>query len=136
MKVELIRLSADKTDPQLGVLRFNGAPRVLTLELPDLDNQQKISCIPKGSYSCHSTSGRRTTGGMTIPRTYEVMNVPGRSGVLFHVGNTRRDSNGCILVGQRFDIINGELAVLNSQMAFKQFLDLLNGTVVFELEIK
>lgn len=33
---------------------------------------------------------------------WEVQNVPGRSDILFHIGNDADDSDGCILVGLGF----------------------------------
>lgn len=135
MQVELVRLTTDKKLPQLGVLRFDGVPRLLTLELPDLDNQPKISCIPKGTYKCGVVYQRRTSGGLIIPKTYEVIGVPNRSGILFHVGNTAHDSQGCILLGQRFDYLKSDLAVLQSKLAFSQFISLLASQPSFELSV-
>lgn len=95
-------------------------------ELPWKDNQPNISCIPTGTYACDWVISPRFGG------TYQVLNVPGRSHILFHVGNfvgdrekgLRSDSDGCIVVGTKLGMINGQRAVLNSRVAMGRFIDL------------
>jgi hypothetical protein len=80
-----------------------------TCELPWLDNETDKSCIPTGMYTCapHDSPDH--------PNTWELLNVPGRDAVLIHNGNAaEEDSKGCILVGDRFGVIDGFPAVLNS----------------------
>jgi Family of unknown function (DUF5675) len=80
-----------------------------TCELPWLDNETDKSCIPTGTYTCapHNSSDH--------PNTWELLDVPGRDAVLIHNGNAaEEDSKGCILVGDRFGVIDGFPAVLNS----------------------
>lgn len=45
--------------------------------------------------------------------------VPGHSGIRIHVGNTTKDTRGCILVGQ-FDSVSNSL--INSKVTFDRFL--------------
>lgn len=81
-----------------------------TLELPWAENHPALSCIPEGKYDCirHDSPDH--------PNTWEVTDVPNRSEILIHNGNTAKDTKGCILVGDSFGIIDGENAVLNSVM--------------------
>lgn len=68
-----------------------------TLERPDNGNQ-KLGRIPAGTYDgevSHSPKFKRDL--------LEVMNVSGRSRILFHAGNDPGDTEGCILVGQGRD---------------------------------
>lgn len=67
-----------------------------TLEDLWRDNGRRISCIPEGDYKCvpHGWSG-----GVKFKNVWEVLNVPHRSAILFHAGNTDKDTSGCILVG-------------------------------------
>lgn len=114
MNLTLIRTTQIPTEPQVGMLLIEGKPKYLTLELPWLDNKPKISCIPTGEYICKKTISQKAG------RTYEVTNVPGRSGILFHAGNEPKDTEGCILLGERLvlpDFISG------SRNAVEKFLE-------------
>ena len=135
MELKLIRLS-DKQYTQLGVLYFQDTLKLVTLELPWRDNEVNRSCIPSGEYTCIKTQNRITTGGMHIPVTFEVIKVPGRGGVLFHVGNTEKDTNGCILVGMRIGELHKKTAILSSRTAFSLFLQELKSVDKFKLTIK
>jgi hypothetical protein len=69
-----------------------------TLELPNLDNQRRVSCIPEGTYIVQKMLP-------TNKRPYDyfhVMDVPGRDAILFHPGNYTRKILGCILPGEAF----------------------------------
>jgi Family of unknown function (DUF5675) len=83
-----------------------------TMELPWNDNEPDKSCIPTGTYTCvpHNSAAH--------PGTWELLNVPGRSEILIHTGNTDADSLGCILVGRTIGSLNGMPAVLLSNVAF------------------
>lgn len=84
-----------------------------TLELPWLNNQRSISCIPEGEYLVtysgpvlkDDPNTEEDESGGRHPRPYGhyiVHNVPGRSGILIHRGRTPDWSKGCITVGSRF----------------------------------
>ncbi|MBQ3752787.1 MAG: hypothetical protein II864_04475 [Prevotella sp.] len=86
------------------------------------------TAIPTGRY--------RVTLGVRSPRmsqkkAYEfcdgyvprLINVPGFDGILIHIGNTARDSEGCILVGENREV--GK--VLNSTATFKRLYAALKG---------
>ena len=82
----------------LGKLFVNGERMCDTLELPYKDNQKSISCIPAGEYSVRLRPARQSA-----TRDYLhllVQDVKDRSYILFHKGNTAKDTRGCILVGQ------------------------------------
>ena len=82
--------------------------------------------IPEGEYQC--LLGTHELAGGPVFETYQVMNVPGHSGILFHKGNLpETDSAGCILLGTSFGELNGVAADLNSAVAFKAFLILQQG---------
>lgn len=75
-----------------------------TLELPWLQNQHEISCIPQGRYLCTFNKGQ---GRINYPH-FDVQNVSGRAGIKIHVGNYYTDIRGCILVGVAHLDINGD----------------------------
>ena len=96
----------------IGNLYINGERFCDTLENPWLDNQRNISCIPEGSYKVRLRLPRESA-----TRDYLhllVQEVPNRDWILFHRGNTAKDTSGCILVGngRKQDIVeNSRLAM-------------------------
>lgn len=82
------------------------------LEEPDLDNQKGISCIPEGEYICKPHSGK-------IKDVWEITNVPNRTAILIHSGNTTDDIEGCMLTGRFFGKLKGKTAVLSSKVALE-----------------
>lgn len=76
--------------------------KVLTLELPDLGNQKRISCIPEGKYKVHRIYSPK------FGTCFHVQDVPGRTGILIHKGNYTKDTSGCILVGMNHIDIDGD----------------------------
>ena len=82
----------------IGNLYLNGELFCDTLENPWLDNQKNISCIPKGEYKVRLRTARESATRDYLHML--VKDVPNRSYILFHRGNTAKDTQGCILVGQ------------------------------------
>lgn len=79
----------------IGHLEVPGLDKTLcTLEDLWRDNQTGISCIPAGTYQCVHHDGPH------FQNVWELLDVPGRSAVLIHWGNTDKDTRGCILVGK------------------------------------
>lgn len=111
-----------------------------TLEEEWQDNRPNVSCIPTGTYRCERRFYNR--GGYW---TFEVTGVPGRSAILFHVGNRETDTAGCILLGTRFGVLTGadeetgvrrpHLAVLASRAAFDDWFASLAGEDAFTLHV-
>jgi hypothetical protein len=60
------------------------------------DNKPNISCIPAGTYPL-----RRCYFNKHHLETFGVFDVPGRSLIRIHPGNTEEDTEGCILPGLR-----------------------------------
>ena len=76
---------------------LNGERFCDTLELPYRDNQRSISCIPVGEYKVRLRYSRESATRNYLHLLVE--DVKDRSYILFHRGNTAKDSRGCILVG-------------------------------------
>lgn len=136
IEIEILRVVTQPKHPTRGVLIFNQDIIGTTLELPWEGNIRKVSCIPLGLYECKRVYDRKTSGGLFIPTTFEVMDVPNRDGILFHIGNTVNDTQGCILIGLGFGIIEKKRAILNSKLGFDMFLDSVRGVNEFTLRIR
>jgi len=63
--------------------------------LPWKENQKKISCIPECTYKAIAT--RRSSNGHYA---IWLVDVPGRSEIMFHIGNSVKDIEGCIAPGK------------------------------------
>lgn len=66
---------------------------IYTLELPYLNNQRNISCIPEGTYKLVKHTSPK------FGQCFWVKDVLDRDEILFHTGNYTKDTKGCILVG-------------------------------------
>lgn len=86
----------DTPSGTFGVLALNGIPLAITLEQPWRNNAQRTSCIPPGTYHANITTSPRH--GKCI----SIANVPNRTHILIHIGNTIKNTNGCILIGRAF----------------------------------
>jgi hypothetical protein len=107
--VKLILIRKYKPDETQGLyLVMDGLTelfRCFCLELPYLNNEHNISCIPEGIYTVLKYSDTKH------PNTFWIQNVPDRSGILIHLGNfvngLKIDSEGCQLPCMSFADIDG-----------------------------
>lgn len=128
--VELIRLEENYEHGTFGALKLNKELFCWTLEPRDEENAANISSIPAQQYDCGRYSSLR------YPGTFQVLNVPGRSRILFHPGNTDDDTAGCILLGETLGKLQGVRAVLNSCRTFRRFMAMLEEFDEFTLTIR
>lgn len=78
-----------------------------TLELPWRDNQRMISCIPPGPGETKEFLVIKMKPTAKRPYVYfQVMDVPGRSAILWHPGNYTSQILGCQLHGEEFVDLN------------------------------
>tara|TARA_R100001594_G_scaffold93641_1_gene127892 strand:- start:90 stop:575 length:486 start_codon:yes stop_codon:yes gene_type:complete len=97
--INLLLIRDTMTDAStMGKLFLNGEEFCDTLELAWKDNQRSISCIPAGEYKVRLRLPRESATRDYIHLL--VQDVPNRSYILVHIGNTTADTKGCILVGQ------------------------------------
>ena len=127
--VEIIRLEENFKYGTFGVLRIDKEVFCVTLEPADLENLQNRSSIPAQQYICGQYNSP------IFGWTFEIKNVPGRHAILFHPGNTKENTKGCILLGEHFGKLYENRAVLNSGDTFKGFLDAIDGERQFHLTI-
>lgn len=124
----LIRMAYTR-EGTFGVLLEEDNPFCLTLERQWADNQPGESCIPVGEYTCR----RRLSPKFGV--TFEVMDVPGRTNILFHKGNLKEDSHGCIILGEQYEPLNGQSGVVASGKAMEEFLTRTYGLDEFRLSV-
>lgn len=126
--MKLVRVS-DSGVATYGVLLQDRTPFAVTLERPWLDNRKGESCIPAGDYEC------RRVKSPTFGDTFEVVNVQGRTAILFHKGNINDDTHGCILVGESFNPVLGRPGITASKEGYAEFMGLLRMVNSFPLTI-
>ena len=121
--INLLILRETFTDNStIGELFLNGEKMCDTLELPYRDNLKSISCIPTGQYKVRLRYPRESA-----TRDYLhllVQDVKDRSYILFHRGNSAKDTRGCILVGlgsQQDFVSNSTLAL---ELLLKEIINL------------
>lgn len=74
-----------------GVLEWNGTLICYTIELPWLENQRRISCIPEGEYILRKRFSPK------LKWHFLLMDVPGRDLILIHPANDAKlELLGCI----------------------------------------
>lgn len=100
-----------------------------TVERPWLDNLPNVSCIPEGNYTCVPRHFFR--GGYDA---VEILNVPGRTHILFHIANVPGDVLGCVGVGAQLGALGSQWAVLRSREGFAKFME--HYKAGFDLTIK
>jgi hypothetical protein len=117
-EVILIRTSDDGKQT-LGAMTIKGTDfKCKTIERPWKNNENMISCIPKGSYFVKWTPSPRLKRS-----TYEVMEVPGRAGIRIHPANYAQELHGCIALGSAHKDLNmdGLNDVVHSGNTVKEF---------------
>lgn len=122
----LLRVS-ETVHGTFGVLLDGDVPFALTLERPWRDNQQDVSSIPLGAYACKRVTSPK------FGETFEITGVPNRSHVLFHKGNKLEDTKGCVLIGEKFDVQDGQPVIAESTQGYQEFMSRLKGRDAFNL---
>lgn len=86
MELELIRIySPEGTNGELGLKICK------TIELPWLQNQRSVSCIPEGRYELKKRFTKKHNLHLLV------LDVPGRDGILIHpANNALNELRGCI----------------------------------------
>lgn len=89
--MELLLLRTYHPEGTNGELWCNGKLICYTIELPWLNNQRKISCIPEGEYVMKKRFVEKFQWHLWL------LNVPGRQWILIHAANNAlKQLQGCI----------------------------------------
>lgn len=122
MEIRVIR-EPSAGDCTIGVLYIDGQPECYTLEdvvRPDGEKVYGQTAIPAGTYDVALTYSNRFKD--TMP---QIMDVPNFEGVRIHSGNTAKDTEGCLLVGQS----RGNGAVYQSRPAYANLIAKIKAAV-------
>ena len=129
-------------DGIFGHLLFEGTEEVYAAILEHPYLQPDGSYLPKvtaGTYTC--LKGDHKLEGMDHTFiAFELQNVPpfqgnNVSGILIHVGNTERDSSGCLLIGQDPPVYQRGKFIVNSRDKFNNFMKMQQVVEEFTLTI-
>lgn len=137
MKIFTLKRISETSDGNFGVLiDEEGTPFCVSLERPWRNNIPNESCIPTGEWLCKRHISPK------YGETFEIVDLPGRTDVLFHWGNFWQNTLGCILLGEKYDKIvnklNGSIqnGIGESGVAFREFMEKLSGESEFRLIIQ
>lgn len=127
MQLRLIRKPSTETTT-IGELFVDGEFFCYTLE--DKVRPVKIksqTAIPSGTYKVIITWSPRFKKQLPL-----LIGVPNFDGIRIHPGNTHRDTEGCILVGEQ---VHGE-SILQSKKAFNKLYDLISKSTDVSITIE
>jgi len=114
--IEIVRLEESETGT-IGVLKFNKEVLCYTLEESDNLNKVDVSSVPAQQYIIERYDSQRF--GRPL---FRLRNVPGRTSICIHAGNTEDDTAGCILLGKQIDGSKGKKWLLYSLDALDEFM--------------
>ena len=135
MNVTIERTYLDKETTGILKVHSNDATIAFscsTLELPNLNNQHNISCIPEGIYQVVKEKPHDNFNY----NHFRILDVPGRDGILIHIANYVSQLRGCIAIGRDLvDMNKDKLPDVNySNVILAKMVSILPDE--FELEIK
>lgn len=119
------RLADAPTGEALGFIEREDCTKVCcSLEKPWVDknkdgiSDRSVSRIPAGRFL-----GKRVMSPSRKRELFELVNVPGRSNIQFHSGNTEDDSEGCVILGTKHGTLDGKPAVLSGKLGEVAFME-------------
>jgi len=132
-KAILIRYESTN-EGTFGMLRVDPGKFWHSGELNWHDNQNGISCIPEGTYTCKWFNSPKHGW------CYQVYDVPNRHLIEIHSANWMGDTplikqlEGCIALGKDIGVLSDQKCLLKSKVAIQEFEEEMN-TSDFQLTI-
>lgn len=143
----LLRTTAYRPDGIFSELYQGAALFCVTLEhaFESVDDKGPVPKLPRGAtYPCRRGTGP-AEGGLHVLKhynkglpfdTFEICEVPGHSGILFHPLNFNRESDGCVGTGREIQRDPADWWITHSQDTFAKLMSALEGVDEFELEVQ
>lgn len=132
MKIIISRSPVELPNEIVGIMFIEGIPRFVTLE-------NRLRAIPPGTYKAKRDTHYGKPGYSDNYEVWELQNVPGRTQIQIHIGNSWRDSSGCILLGKEFntwsDDIGIRATILASLLAHKEFITITKDETEIDVEV-
>ena len=123
MKLELVRSTFGATTT-VGDLYTDGVWACFSLEDRVRPAGEKVhgeTAIPEGEYQLLITPSPRFKRRLPL-----LIGVPGFDGIRIHPGNSHRDTEGCILVGEGVNQFSTEPMLTKSVSAFNRLFEMLD----------
>ncbi len=128
MRIDIVRVEKS-VDGMFGVLLIEKRAFCNTFE--DIwDNNAYGTGIPNGNY----TATKYYSPSKKI-EVWQLNDVPDRNNIQIHAGNTLNDTLGCILIGQSWDKLRGNRAILNSGDTFTKFMQVTRNEKRLDINI-
>ncbi len=121
----IIQVKRDIITPKFTMGKMYIDDEFICYTLEDAIRDTKIkneTCIPYGTYRIVIDMSPKF--GRIMPR---LLDVPGFDGIRIHIGNTIKDTSGCILVGTERNPEEGRL--IRSTDAFNKMMKILMGII-------
>ena len=121
MKNPIIRVERFAFHKDCTISRVFVRGKLFCFSIEDAKRDVKIkgeTCIPDGVYELGTRFFPRFSPRLGHDMLW-VKNVPEFEFILIHTGNTKKDTEGCLIVGSKIGVLNGLDAVLDSKTAYQ-----------------
>lgn len=140
MRVKLQRVE-QTPEETLGLFYINGVEYNYTLEDQHRDVKVKGDTrIPAGTYklALRKFGGHHDSYAKKFPTIHkgmiEIMDVPGFSDILIHIGNTDADTEGCVLTGKSYRRTGARITLVESTAAYLKMYPVIANAIEAEEE--
>lgn len=135
VQIQIVKETSEET---LSKLIINGVDQCFILE--DQYREVKVkgdTRIPKGIYEIelrpeggHNERYLKKFGADFHKGMIHLLNVPNFKYILFHIGNTDKDTAGCLLCGMGYSKINDRITIQRSTDAYKKVYPIIRDRIL------
>ena len=134
----ILRRYLDTKKMTFGEFEYKGKKlKIFSLERPNKNNANSVSCVPAGLYSLvqHSSSKHPNTFALVGETVSHYKSDKKRSTILIHPANFVNELEGCISCGKSITYIGNKIGVLKSRVATNYIINIINSNKISELVI-